>query len=54
MHVSHANRLSHFVDLVEFPGFIAEKDTGRLRGFPARQTLGSDRALAIANFSEIG
>jgi hypothetical protein len=60
-HVSHAKRVSHFLDLVEFPEFIAEKDTGRLRGFRARQTLGSaralragDRALAIANFSEIG
>jgi len=60
-HVSHANRFSHFLDLIEFTEFIAEKDTGRLRGFRARQTLGSarasragDRALAIANFSEIG
>src|SRR4029077_4314934 len=43
-HVSHANRFNHFLDLVEFPEFIAEKDTGRLRAFRARQSLGSARA----------
>jgi len=31
MHVSHANRFSHFVDLPEFPQFILEKITQMAR-----------------------
>jgi len=35
-HVIHAKRLSHFVDLAEFPEFISEKDNRILRGFRRR------------------
>jgi hypothetical protein len=51
MHVSHANRLSHFVDLPEFPQFILEKITANgadfADGFLVAVALWATRVLFL-------